>query len=217
MAVELWLSYNNGAEKLRLPVNPETVNVNSPFENADVSIRHFGEYTIIGERGSVEFSFESFFPSYYNPVYCEYSDFPTPSECISTIERWRDERKPLRFIVTGSHVNYAITIREFSYEVQRAGNPGDVFYSLSLKEYRFLDTSATPKNVTEKPKPSNKQRPPVVNKGTTKQEKTYTIKYGDTLSKVFGKDWRKVYEANRKVIGNNPNIIKPGQKLVLPS
>ncbi|WP_102271309.1 LysM peptidoglycan-binding domain-containing protein [Cytobacillus massiliigabonensis] len=217
MAVEFWLSYNNGAEKLRLPVNPATLNVKSPFENTDISITHFGEYTVIGERGAAEFSFESFFPKHYNETYCEYASFPMPSECIRTIENWRDKRKPLRFIVTGSNVNYAVTIRDFSYEVQRAGSPGDIYYSLSLKEYRFLDTGATPKDVTAKPKAAGKQRPPVINKGATKQAQSYTVKSGDSLSKVFGKDWPKIYEANRAVIGNNPNLIYPGQKLVIPS
>lgn len=216
MAIEFWLSYNSGAEAMRLPVNPTTLNVNTPFGNTDIELAHFGEYTVIGERGAAELSFESFFPLQYNASYCEYSVFSLPSTFVNTIERWRDNRKPLRFIVTGTRINYAVTIRDFSYEIERAGNPGDIYYTLSLKEYRFLDTSATPKAVTTTPKPADKQRPPVVNKETTKPAQTYTVKSGDSLSKVFGANWRKVYEANRKVIGNNPNVIKIGQKLVIP-
>lgn len=216
MAIEFWLSFNSGAEKLRLPVNPPTLSINSPFGNTDISISHFGEYTVIGERSAVDLSFDSFFPREYNASYCEYADFPTPSECVRTIERWRNARKPLRLVVTGTDVNFPITIRDFSYEVQRAGSPGDVYYSISLKEYRFLDTSATPKDVTKSAKTSDKKRPPVVNKGTPKPAQSYTVKSGDTLSKAFGKDWRKVYEANRKVIGSNPNVLKVGTKLVIP-
>jgi len=216
MAIEFWLSFNSGAEKLRLPVNPPTLNVNTTFGNTDIELAHFGEYTVIGERGAAELSFDSFFPLHYNASYCEYADLPLPAECVRIIERWRNERKPLRFVVAGTDVNFAVTIRDFKYEVQRAGSPSDIYYTLSLKEYRFLDTSATPKVVTSAPKPADKQRPPVVNKETTKPAQTYTIKSGDTLSKVFGADWRKVYEANRKVIGNNPNVVKLGQKLVIP-
>lgn len=48
---------------------------------------------------------------------------------------------------------------------------------------------------------------------------TYTIKAGDTLSAIakrYGTDWRTLYEANKDVIGGNPNMIRPGQTLSLP-
>ena len=48
---------------------------------------------------------------------------------------------------------------------------------------------------------------------------TYTVKSGDTLSKIgqhHGVAWRDIHEANRDVIGDNPDLIKPGQKLRIP-
>ncbi len=48
------------------------------------------------------------------------------------------------------------------------------------------------------------------------QSVLYIVKKGDTLSKIankYGMDWRKIYESNRAIIGNNPNLIKIGQKL----
>ncbi len=51
--------------------------------------------------------------------------------------------------------------------------------------------------------------------------KTYTVKKGDSLSKiaksVYGdaKQWRKIHEANRDII-DNPDLIYPGQVLKLP-
>jgi nucleoid-associated protein YgaU len=53
-------------------------------------------------------------------------------------------------------------------------------------------------------------------------EETYTVKKGDSLSKiakrVYGdaQQWRRIYEANRAVIGDNPDLIHPGQALKLP-
>ena len=51
---------------------------------------------------------------------------------------------------------------------------------------------------------------------------TYTVKSGDSLSKIakqyYGdaSAWKKIYEANKATIGSNPDLIKPGQQFVIP-
>jgi hypothetical protein len=50
----------------------------------------------------------------------------------------------------------------------------------------------------------------------------YTVVRGDSLSKIAKKFygnanlWHKIYAANKAVIGSNPNLILPGQKLTIP-
>lgn len=53
---------------------------------------------------------------------------------------------------------------------------------------------------------------------SSKAEIKYTVKSGDTLSgiaKKYNTTWQKIYEDNKSVIGNDPNLIKPGQVLVI--
>ena len=57
---------------------------------------------------------------------------------------------------------------------------------------------------------------------TAGAERTYTVVKGDSLSRI-AKDfygdagkWRTIYEANRAVIGENPDLIKPGQVFTIP-
>ena len=48
---------------------------------------------------------------------------------------------------------------------------------------------------------------------------TYTVKSGDSLSKIgqrHGVAWREIYEANKDVIGDDPDKIEPGQNLRIP-
>ena len=50
-------------------------------------------------------------------------------------------------------------------------------------------------------------------------EDTYTVKSGDTLSEIGqarGVAWRDIHEANKDVIGDDPDKIRPGQKLRIP-
>lgn len=44
----------------------------------------------------------------------------------------------------------------------------------------------------------------------------YVVKRGDTLSKIatrYGISWRDIYNNNKSIIGSNPSLIYPGQKL----
>jgi hypothetical protein len=56
--------------------------------------------------------------------------------------------------------------------------------------------------------------------GTATAARTYTVRQGDTLSSIAAKlgvsDWRRLYEANRALIGPDPGRIYPGQALVVP-
>ncbi len=51
---------------------------------------------------------------------------------------------------------------------------------------------------------------------------TYTVKAGDTLRKIakeiYGSEaqWKKIYRANRTLIGDDPDTIKFGMKLRIP-
>jgi nucleoid-associated protein YgaU len=52
--------------------------------------------------------------------------------------------------------------------------------------------------------------------------RSYTVKKGDTLSKIAGQEygdanaWRRIFEANRDKI-ENPDLIHPGQELTIPA
>lgn len=47
---------------------------------------------------------------------------------------------------------------------------------------------------------------------------TYTVKKGDNLTSIAKKyhtTWQKIYENNKNIIGDDPNLIKPGQILII--
>jgi nucleoid-associated protein YgaU len=56
--------------------------------------------------------------------------------------------------------------------------------------------------------------------GSAASTDSYTVQKGDSLSKIAkkypGMTWQKIYEANKDQI-KDPDLIYPGQKLVIPS
>jgi hypothetical protein len=219
MRVEFWLI--SGKTKLRLPVNPESFAYSSPFRYEETEIESLGEVTNIGYRGLKDFTITTFWPRDYNPAYCNYSGFRSPTSFVEQIEKWRNARAPIRYVVTGiKDANHLVTIRDFDVEAERAGSPGDVYFTLSLKEYRqpsvkIVDTSKPKKGSSSKSRPESSK---------STQVKKYTVKSGDSLWKIAarkdvygdGNKWRKIYDANKKTIGKNPNKLKVGMKLVIP-
>ena len=79
-------------------------------------------------------------------------------------------------------------------------------------------TPGPPGPPPKKPPPPPKKpppKPPPKKKGSSTY---YTVKSGDTLSGIASQfkyqgGWQALYHANRGVIGSNPNVIHPGQRI----
>lgn len=218
--IQYHLSFDNGRERLWLPVNPPSIKISDTHGYQDVEAAQLGEYTVIGNRKQSEFTFSSFFPRDYNPAYCAYTPLPNPWDCVNTIKRWLRSGSPIRLAITGTPINYAVTIRSFDYEPERGGSPGDIYFDITLREYTFVSyrtLSFEPNKTAVKSVTST--RPDTVAKAVI-----YTVKSGDSLWKIAqstaiygdGDKWRTIYNANKAVIGVNPNTLRAGQRLVIP-
>ncbi|MHA5051622.1 transglycosylase family protein [Streptomyces sp. SD15] len=88
-------------------------------------------------------------------------------------------------------------------------------------------TKSTPKSTSPKSAPSKStpesapSKAPARASGHTNRDVSrgdYTVRGGDTLSGIaarHGTTWREIYTANRAVIGGDPDLIVPGQRLDL--
>ncbi|MGG1662880.1 hypothetical protein [Brevibacillus sp. NRS-1366] len=141
--LEFWLTWNNNAEKLRLPILPPKISVKVGHQYTDIELVGIGEATIIGDPTLEEYSFSTVWPEQYDSGICDYDGFPSPEEFIATIKRWKNTGYPIRFTVTGSSINTPVTIRDFPYD----WDGFDVEFSLTLKEYRFVTLESTKVNI----------------------------------------------------------------------
>lgn len=210
--MDFYLSYNNLEQQLRLPVLPSEFRVNQRHNNTVLNITNLGDINLIGKKGLVDMTIQSFFPA--QPYYfCKYQDFPTPYECVKLIQGWKDSSKPIRVIITGTPVNYAMAIESFMYAEQDGTR--DVSFGLELKEYIFVKTVKHTEKITTN---GTKLSIPPVKRDTKPVPTSYTIKKGDTLYAISKKLTGDAY--NAKIIAQKNNIkdmnkIYVGQVLVI--
>lgn len=213
---EIWMTYDAESEMIMLPVNPEKFQVTVGSKNSTVNIIGLGEITVMQGRPQFQFSFSSFFPAASFPG-LQTSSIAPPLTLISTINAWKAGDIPVHFICTGIGLSIYCTIERFEY-YEAGGDVGTWQYSITLKEYRFV----TIRKITI----TSKKKAKVAKKGKTrksnkKKTTSYTVKKGDNLTTIAKKmgvsDWKTLYNANKSVIGGNPNLIYPGQKFTIPS
>ena len=161
------------------------------------------------------FSFSSFFPAAKFPG-IQVEELTPPIDIINMIKEWKEGKLPVHFIATACGIDMFCSIEEFTY-TEKGGDPGTYHYSITLKEYREITIRQV--KVENEKATVQKEEPRVDN---TAKPKTYTVKKGDCLWNIAkklcgsGSDYKKIYNANKKTIGGNPNLIYPGQVLTIP-
>lgn len=212
---QMWISYDRNKKKLRIPVLPEKVEISFPEKNDNVYIYGIGDVTIKKSPGAFVLKFSSFFPK----DACQGSiKKPTePQKCAEFLKKVMALDKCARFTYTGgAHpITTNCTIKYDEYE--QGGDPGTIYYTLTVTEY---------KKITVRKLDVRKNRASVSSSSgrtsTKSDSKTYTVVSGDCLWNIAkkyygsGAQYTKIYNANKGVIGSNPNLIYPGQVLAIP-
>ncbi|MES9522705.1 transglycosylase family protein [Streptomyces capoamus] len=76
----------------------------------------------------------------------------------------------------------------------------------------------TPRSAPVRSAPAKAPEHPAAGSGRTAAHGDYTVREGDTLSIIaarHGTSWQRIYTANKAVIGDDPDLIVPGQRLAL--
>jgi len=207
-----------GGGRIHFPVNPEKATCNTGNRLLTFDVISLGEISLPRGRVPTIFSFEGFFPGEARKNDPNIKNWRLPKELIGILSAWRNEGTKLRLLVTETSINHDVYFDgDGSFEHKWRGGYGDCWYSL-----RFIEARTLVVKVDEPAQPVQPAEKEATARPAPEPPKTYTVKKGDTLwaiAKRFlgsGSRWKEIYNANKSVIGKDPNLINPGQVLRIP-
>ena len=145
--MEMYLK--NDKHIFRFPILPSTINVQDYAIINDSNITGLGDVAIFGGKGLRTIEISSFFP---NPKrkykFVNYSNYPKQWDCVSKIRSYMNNGEVMRFIVTGTEINFQARITDFTFSQQ--DGTGDVYYTINLKELKYHQQLQLKRKLTTK-------------------------------------------------------------------
>lgn len=213
-----------------LPVTPEKITTKVNGNNKTITLINDGEINILKKAGLTDIDFTVEIPQSKYP-YAVYKDgFKEAGYFFDIFENLKNSLKPFQFIVcrrmpSGRKLlstNIKVSLEDYKI-TESAKNGFDFEVQLKLKQYRDYGTKQINVQLASgKPRASVEPKRETNNSPAPSSAQSYTVKSGDCLCAIarrfYGDDKRyiDIYNANKNIIGGNPNLIMPGQKLTIP-
>ena len=130
-----------GGKSVTFPISPASFTVSDSYGNSSVTINSLGEMNMLGKRKLSSLSFSSFFPAQYYEFQQAFS-LHDPYSYVDDIKAMAEMGQPSRISISGTTVSMPVSIDDFQYS-EKDGT-GDVYFSITLREYRDFTTSILP-------------------------------------------------------------------------
>lgn len=183
-------------ERFVIPVTPKTYKVQTEQNNRVIDIIDTGEAQLFGNPRLRKLSFSCFFPQPSHEYPFIVGDDIAPTECVEKLIKWKEGKKPVRVIITNSPVNLMMAIKSFDYREQDGSR--DIYYDLSLIEWRDLNTLPANNDKQVEEKTGLKKRPTDRPVSKTAQAVKRSRDILEASKRAYGKVqyWRNIANAN---------------------
>lgn len=217
--------YDFYLDRCLLPVTPSKLTVKINNANETLTLINDGEVNILKQAGLTDIDFECSIPQVQYPFAVYTAGFQDASYYLDYFETLKKGRKPFQFIVCRRmpqgkmlfDTNFRVSLED--YKISEDANDGfDLTVKISLKQWKDYGTKIL--CISEDGTEASVEEQRETDNAPTAQ--TYEVKKGDclwTIAKKFygnGSKYSVIYDANKEVVGGNPNLIYPGQVLVIP-
>lgn len=225
------MAYMFYLKKCLLPVTPDKLTIKINGNNKTINLIDEGEINILKKAGLAEVEFTCMLPNVKYPFGVYKAGFVGASYFLSYFKALKDSKLPFQFIVTRSfpngrdifNTNMKVSLE--SYTIEESADEGfDCMVKIKLKRWRNYGTKTVKVSIQqEKTTAALETSREAESAPTPETNQTYTVKKGDclwTIARKFygsGAKYTTIYNANKGVIGGNPNLIYPGQVLTIPA
>lgn len=219
MPYSVYFRYNG--KKYKLPANPEEIKRSRKLNVEKYQVLGEGQVSVPTHCGLEEISFEAEFPS-QGYHYVEAGAKADADHYEKMFRKAQRNMQPVRFIASNgiSDDISMMVLVEKAEAVEKAGEEGDKYISLTLLQYkapgkRYVAVQTPAAVVRQEENAEEAQNPAVT------ENKTHTVQPGDTLwglaKKYYGNGalYPKIASANPGI--KNPNLIYDGQVLSIPA
>lgn len=135
-----------GSRFVNFPISPASFDVSDSYGHSSININAAGEMNMMGKRNLSTLTFSSIFPAQYYGFEQSYP-IGDPYSYVDAIKAMAQAGRPSRISISGTTISMLVTIDSFQYG-EHDGS-GDVYFSISLREYRDFTTNIlTPDSVT---------------------------------------------------------------------
>ena len=217
-------AYDFYLDKCLLPVTPQKLQIKINNANSTVTLINEGEVNILKTAKLTDIEFECRIPQTKYPFAVYPSGFRDAAYYLDYFEQLKTGRKPFQFIVSRTlptgrvlfSTNMKVSMENYGV-TEQAKDGFDLMVKIKLVSIKSAETAdgTASASVTETRAAESGPAP--------ETPQTYIVVKGDclyTIARKFYGDGAKyiaIYEANKDVIGGNPNRIYPGQELIIPS
>lgn len=205
-----FLDEASGTE-LTLPVTPPSYEWTHSNQVETVQLDQVGEINLAGAATMGSASITVLLPMQLYP-FCAPGAIANPQHYLDRLTAWSDAGTVVRFIVSGTRVNYPVLIE--SVAIMEKDGTNDIHTQISIREWRKSEVAVLGI--------SGGGADPARDASTgASTQRTYITVEGDTLWSITqrfygdGGIYKRLAAANSEII-YNPNIIWPGMVLSIP-
>lgn len=223
------MAYKMYLDGVLMPLTPSKVKVKINNQNKTLTLINGEEINILKEAALTDISFDLVLPQVSYPF--SNGGAQSAQTYLNLFERLKVGKQPFQWILNRSRPNGAalfysnLTVGLEDYQITDDAKEGlDIGVSIKLRQYRAFGTKTvklTPAPTPSQPATATVEPPPRETSNAPKQS-TYTVKAGDCLWNIAKKElgngsrYTEIANLNKDKI-KTPNLIYPGQVLILPS
>jgi len=209
-----------------LPVAPDSVSIKQGGSNKTYNLLDGGEVNVLKSNKLQEIEFTALLPNSKYPFADTSEGYHDADYYLGKIKKMKNKKSGFRLVITRKRPSGAllwgtslkVSLEDYSTNEDAEKYGFDVGVKLKFKEYKSYGSKIVEVEVEEEPVVVEER--PADNPPTPVENKTYTVKSGDTLWKIAkqfygdGSQYPKIASANGIA---NPNLIYPNQVFVIPA